>query len=119
MFKAKFVNYKKTASGDIGIFTPGRYYELEVIENNSYYRTIDDYGMEVKFSTLNSDLYEFEGFYRSYLNAEDIDEPASLKYFINGNLVTKDYFYETISEVNKASRFGVNASSVNFEIKFE
>lgn len=115
MFEAKFVNYKTTASGDIGVFTPGKKYELEVIENNIYYRTYDDYGVEVKFSSLVSALYEFE----RVINAADEDEPASLKHFINGNLVTEGYFYESIGEVNEASRLGVNTSSVNFEIKFE
>ncbi|UGO52637.1 hypothetical protein OPT79_2 [Klebsiella phage vB_KpnD_Opt-79] len=118
MFKAKFVNYKTPASGYIGIFTPGREYKLDVIENDRYYRTYDDYGVEVKFNSLFLDNYVFERVSDSEL-FDMIEEPASLKYYINGNLVQKSYFYELIGELNEADRLGAKVSSVKFEIKFE
>lgn len=106
--KAVFKGYNKIAH--LFNFTKGDVYDVNIL-NNGLIKTTDDNGCEV--FTANGDIYSFD------IINDFIEEPASLKYFINGNLVTKGYFYESIGEVNEASRLGVNTSSVKFEIKFE
>ncbi|ATE86116.1 hypothetical protein Sd1_gp50 [Shigella phage Sd1] len=107
--KAIFKGYKMDDS--FFNFTKGMKYQI-----NDGYKckfVIDDNGCRVSID--NSSVYDFE-----IVEDDDLfEEPASLKYYINGNLVQKSYFYELIGELNEADRLGAKVSSVKFEIKFE
>lgn len=87
-----------------------------------YYSITDDDGMSMIIDIKN---YDIEFINEEYFIKEptmlkcSVEEPASLKYFINGNLVTKGFFYESLGELNEADRLGAKVSSVKFEIKFE
>lgn len=119
MFKAKFITYKPSATASTGYFTQGKEYDIEVVDNNGYYSVIDDLNEEIKFKSLFLGGYEFEVVPSQNNKIKVKDEKRKLKYFINGNLVTKRYFYESLGEVNEAESLGVKVSSVKFEIKFE
>lgn len=120
MFKATFVRYQpETLFGGIGVFTEGKDYDLEVVDNQKNYAVIDDLGVVIKFSSLVSKYYVFNRLGITYKAPEVTKEQASLKYFINGKSVSKGYFYESLGELNEADKLGVKVSSVKFEIKFE
>lgn len=117
MFKAKFVGCKKTRSGDVGIFTPGNEYEIEVVDNASFYKTKDDNGAIVKFQY--PDLFDlFDYVFERADSSVIADKTATLKYFIDGNIVTRDFFYKCLNEVTEAKKLGASCS-VDFKINFE
>lgn len=91
-------------------FTKGKVYDVNIL-NDGLIQVTDDNGHEIVLA--NGVSYNFD------IINDFIEEPASLKYFINGNLVNKGYFYESFYELNEADRLGVKVCSVKFEIKFE
>lgn len=106
--KAIFKGYNNSVANHAFKFTKGKSYPVKF----KYY-IVDDEGFY--YSTIHKNSsYEFE-----FVSNDFAEEPAHLKYFINGNTVTKGYFYESIGELNQAEKIGVKVSSVNFEIKFE
>lgn len=114
MKKAIFVGYKSNEHAFN--FTKGKSYTIRQGFGYEYITDDDDY--DVPFNDAIDYNYDFLVSENGAL-PELVEEPAHLKYFINGNLVTKGYFYESLGEVNEADRLGAKVSSVKFEIKFE
>lgn len=120
MKKAIFNGYKQ--KGHIFNFTAGNEYIVTQRFGHDY--VTDDDGYDIPLIP-HSYVYDFIIANEEYFIKEpamvncSAEEPAHLKYFINGNLVTKSYFYESIGELNEADKLGAKVSSVKFEIKFE
>lgn len=113
MKKAIFIGYKH--QNDFYKLKKGKEYEVKSACGYEY--VIDDSGLLVPFGGI-YDTCIFK-LCDSICDSDNIKEPPELKYFINGNLVTKGYFYESLGEVNEADRLGVKVLSIKFEIKFE
>lgn len=77
-----------------------------------YYSIRDDEDMGMIIDIKN---YNFE-----FIDEDNViaSHEAVLKYLINGNQVTKGYFYQCIGEIIEAKKLGVSCL-VDFEIHFD
>lgn len=106
--KAVFKGYNKIEH--FFNFTKGNVYDVNIL-NDGLIQANDDDGHEVVLA--NGATYSFD------IINDFIKKPASLKYFINDIPVERGFFYESIDELNEATRIGVKVPSIRFEIKFE
>ena len=115
MKKAIFIGYK--ADEHAFNFTKGNEYIVK--QGCNYEYITDDHGYDVSpFNRALSRIYEFS-VSESEALCDPTNETARFKYFINGSLVTKGCFYESLGELNEAEKLGAKVSSIKFEIKFE
>ncbi|AQN32389.1 virion structural protein [Escherichia phage vB_EcoS_CEB_EC3a] len=109
--KAVFKGYKKAGCLE---FTIGKIYELSTAtEAFGFLKVTDDDGFNGVI--IPGDTYDFE----VLIPDEFINKKKQFKYYINGEVVTKTKFDDTLLCVKDFKSDGIDTSSIKFEVKFE
>ena len=109
--KAVFKGYKKVGLFE---FTIGKIYELSKTHGvGGYMGVTDDNGFRLAF--IPGYIYDFE----LLIPDEFISKENQFKYYINGEVVSKAKFDDTLLCVKCFKSDGIDVSSIKFEGRFQ
>lgn len=120
--KSKAV-YLGNTDGEYYGFTVGKEYDVDkYITENDYIGAFSNDGdyRHIKNGAFHKfGIQDENGALKLKIKDESISKEKQFKYYINGELVTKVKFDDTLFLVKDFESDGIDTSSIKFEVKFE